>query len=465
MIIILMGLAVLQNCSLRNEKPDFTGFWEGPHPEDVHKKFYIRFTENHDTIDASGFWTKDRFYESKFMVDSVLIHSDSIRFFVPGWNCYYSGKIFGGKLIKGGFDCQGEPFDSVNLLRNNSAKRFLTEAKPGCPDPGYTYKYHVPEFYDSSLPVARFQSPHDSVFIYSLIPEIIQNQYGRINSFLMMKSGKLICEEYFYGFARKDMHQIESSTKSITSLLIGMAKDQGMITDLDEPLYKIFPEFPHLQRGEYPKITLAHVLSMTSGFSAEYEPYQDYDRIAFTLKRKLVAPAGEEFIYDGGNTEILGAVIHKKTGMYADKFAKKFLFEPLGIENFDWSIYKQNGFPCMGGSLQMLPVDMLKIGDMVLNNGKFKNHQIVSEDWIRKSTSALINTHIDDDHYGYQWWNITIESNGKVYETIWANGLGSQFIYIIPELDVIIVTTGQNYEYDSWAITKGIGKYLNLLEH
>jgi CubicO group peptidase (beta-lactamase class C family) len=368
-------------------------------------------------------------------------------------------------LIKGGFSCANEPFDTVNLIKNNDVKHFLTEAKPNCNHANFKYQYEEPEFVDKNVPTTSYQTSNDSLFIYSLIPEIIANQYGRINSFLLMKNGSLICEEYFYGYTRNDLHQIESTTKSITSLLVGIAKDKGMISDIYEPLFKIFPEYKHLRTGDYRKINLANILSMTSGFSNEYEPYKDYNRIEYSLKRKLIAPIGEQFIYDGGNTEILGAVIKRKTGMYADIFAEKFLFEPLGIKKYDWSIFKQDSFPCMGGSLQMLPIDLIKIGTLIQHKGIYNNKQIITADWIIESTSTKTKTHIEGDDYGYQWWKIYIESNNKKYETIWANGIGSQFVYIVPKLDIIIATTGHNYQYDSWAISNGIGKYLYLLDN
>lgn len=113
----------------------------------------------------------------------------------------------------------------------------------------------------------------------------------------------------------------------------------------------------------------------------------------------------------------------------------------------------------------MRPVDMMKIGMMVLNQGRFGSEQVISSDWIRESTSVKTRTNIDGDDYGYQWWDIVLQSGQVKYKTIWANGMGSQFIYIIPELQVIIVTTGYNYENDSWAITQGISKYLHFLDY
>ena len=118
----------------------------------------------------------------------------------------------------------------------------------------------------------------------------------------------------------------------------------------------------------------------------------------------------------------------------------------------------------MGGSLWMRPRDMAKIGLLVLENGKYDGQQIISADWIHRSTKVQVETHISTDAYAYHWWVVQLYSGSKKYETIWANGLGSQFIYIIPGLHVVIVTTGYNYENDSWAITEGISKYLHLLD-
>lgn len=462
-LLFISLLFIFLGCN-HSKNVDYLGFWEGPHPEDPDKKFYIHIRLTEDSIKADGYWTDKNFFDSSFRVDSVSVNNDSIRFYVPMWDCFYSGRSTDQNIIKGGFSCAGEPFDSVKLVKNDDIKRFLTEAKPGCLDPGYQYQYKSPPGSEDGFPVSRFQSENDSLFIYSLLPEIINNEYGRMNSFLLVKDGKLICEEYFYGYSRNDLHQIESSTKSITSLLVGIAKDKGMITNLDEPLYKIFPSYPHLKNGEYKKITIARLLSMTSGFSPEYEPYEPYDRIDFSLKRKLEAKVGEKFIYDGGNPEILGAIIKIKTGLFADEWAEKYLFNPLKITHFDWSVFKQNDYPCMGGSLQMLPRDMAKIGMLVLNRGRFEGQQIVSEEWIKESTSVKTKTHIEGDDYSYLWWNISLHSGKSTHKTIWANGWGSQFIYIIPDLNVVIVTTGANYENDSWAITGGINKYIYLLD-
>jgi CubicO group peptidase (beta-lactamase class C family) len=204
---------------------------------------------------------------------------------------------------------------------------------------------------------------------------------------------------------------------------------------------------------------------MTSGFDPQNDQlFQSENRIDYALKRKIINQPGSIFTYDGGNTEILGAILKKKTGLFADEFATDYLFKPLEITNFNWEINKQNGYPSMAGALHLRPRDMGKLGILVLNKGTFLGEQVVSKDWITESTSVKTNTHIPGDDYSYQWWNLHFKSENKIYDCIWANGWGSQFIYIFPKINVVMVTTGHNYEGDSWAITDGISKYLYLLD-
>jgi Beta-lactamase len=464
-VIILLALTHILGCNISPMNSNFIGFWEGPHPENSNKKFYVQIVKNDTVLYANGYWTENNFYTSHFEIDSLKIFSDSIRFHIPNWNCNYVGKLLEENSIVGGFQCEGEAFDTVILHRNFEIKNNLVNPKPNCDLVDYVYEYNVPIKLNDNIETSTYFSKSDSIFINSLVSEIIDKKYGRINSFLLLKNDKLICEEYFWGYTQNDLHQIESSTKSIASLLIGIAIDQKLIKDLDEPLYEIFPREKKLAKPAYRSISIESLLTMKSGFQdMEGEIVFQENRISFALNRELIHKPGDKFIYDGGNTEILGGIIKLKTGMYADQFAAKFLFEPLNIENYNWNIFKQNKYPSLGGSLQLLPRDMAKIGLLVLNNGKFNDRQVVSKEWIKNSTSFKTKTHIDGDDYAYHWWNIRLKSGEKSYNTIWANGWGGQFIYIIPELDVVIVTTGYNYEYDSWAITKGIEKFLYLLD-
>lgn len=459
-------ILVFGSCVEQKSTEEFIGYWQGPHPTDQEKKFYVHIQNVNDTFRAQGYWTLNNFYQSVFNIESVELSNDSIRFYVPDWACNYIGKLAKGEIIEGGFNCLNEPFDTVNLIKNKTASKYLTLPKADFHE-NDKYAYQAPEQRDELIETSSANSLSDSLFIEKLMNEIINGNYGRINSFLLIKNNKLICEEYFFGYTRNDLHPIESTTKSITSLLIGIAKDQGKVTDIHQPLYAIFPNYTNLQNGNYKKIKMQDLLTMSSGFESNDRElfHSGNNRIEFALQRKLTRKPGEKFVYDGGNTEILGAIIREKTGMYADEFADKFLFKPLGINDYNWEIYKQDGYPSMAGSLWLKPIDMARIGLLVINKGMFAGQQIISENWIRESTTKKIETHIQDDDYAYHWWNMNLKSKEKIYNCIWANGWGSQFIYIIPELGVVMVTTGYNYENDSWAITAGIERYLYLLDY
>ncbi len=464
-IILLLPLLILA-CSNQSSTSGFIGFWEGPHPADDNKKFYIHIDFKNDSLQAQGYWTKHRFYQESFKIDSIEIKDKNLSFFIPDWNCTYKGTLKNGNHIYGGFACLNEPFDSVFLVKNNAIKTYLTEPVPGSNEKGFTYHYTQPEKADDNIDTAPYQTSNDSVFFYSILNEIIDGDYGRLNSFLLIKNNRLVCEEYFYGYTKDDLHSLESCTKSVTSLLVGIAKDKGFIPNINRSLSSVFPEYKHLKQEKYRQVTIQNLLTMTSGFDPDNENlFRADDRIDYALKREVLFTPGEKFQYDGGNTEILGRILKKQTGMFADKFTAKYLFEPLGITNFNWEIHKQNGYPSMAGALHLRPRDMGKLGMLVLNKGIFSGNQVVSEEWISESTSVKTNTHIPGDDYSYHWWNLNLKSGDKIYECIWANGWGSQFIYIFPELEVVIVTSGHNYEGDSWAITTGISNYLYLLEN
>ena len=459
-IFCIIAAVIFLSCSCSRNKPlPFSGFWEGPHPIDCSMNFYIEVAEENDSIYCSGYWTKNGFYEASFVVDSFKFSKDTITFRIPGWGCTYTG-LFSKNTIKGGFACIGEPFDTVPLVRNHHIRNYLS-----FPDKKNTSLIHPVKNSDDGLQVSEEISTNETEFLVKMLTEIRSGTYGRINSFLVAKDNKLICDEYFFGYTAKDPHPIESCTKSITSLLVGIAKDNGLINSTEIPIYQIFPEYNHLKKGLYNEITLKHLLCMNSGYNPQNdELFRSDNRIKFALERGILDKPGSSFRYDGGNTEILGAVIKATSGAFADDYAKKYLFDPLNIKNFDWEIAKQEGYPSMAGSLHLLPRDMIKIGLLILNKGKFYDKQVISEKWINESTAIHTDTHIPGDKYGYQWWRLELESGEKRYKVIWANGWGSQFIYIIPEVNVVIVTTGHNYEFDSWAITEGIKKYLYLLD-
>jgi CubicO group peptidase (beta-lactamase class C family) len=298
--------------------------------------------------------------------------------------------------------------------------------------------------------------------IQKLLTEIRSGIYKNIHSILIIKSGKLVVEEYFPGreedgqyreYNRNTLHAIHSATKSVNSILVGIAIDQQRVVDVETKASALFPKYNDLFADqEKDAIRLKHLLSMTAGLSWDEWtfPYTDArndhvalnqsdDPVRYVFSRPMVAQPGTRFNYNSGIAIALGEFVRNLSGSPADQFAEQFLFKPLGISNYRWIKYP-NGIVQTGGGLYMRPRDMAKIGLLYLNNGRWQGRQIVSEHWIRES----ITQHAPDRDYGYQWWLGRLHSGHRSVFTYGAQGRGGQFILVMPDLEMVAVFTGWN---------------------
>ena len=317
------------------------------------------------------------------------------------------------------------------------------------------YQYSVPDKIDDGWETASLiEANVNSAKIVNLIKNILAGEFPNTHSVLLVKNGKLILEEYFYGYDRDDIHYLASATKSITSILVGISVDQDMIKNVDQNVYQLFPDY---QRTEWIskkyEITLRHLLSMTSGIEWDEnrsirDPRHDYfamrrggDWIRYVFNKELVSPPGQTFNYNGGLSALLGEIIRRTSGLNAKEFSKKYLFDPLGISHYRWLIYN-DGSINTGGGLLLRPRDMAKIGQMMLNNGKYNDKQIVSEEWITESTQSYVVPELGSG-YGYQWWLGEVSVNGQTIKTYFAQGLGGQYIFVIPKMKITAIFTSQ----------------------
>jgi CubicO group peptidase (beta-lactamase class C family) len=305
-----------------------------------------------------------------------------------------------------------------------------------------------------------------------LTGDIRAGKYSNIHSLLVLKSGKVVAEEYFQGederrgqplgtvrFDANTLHDLRSVTKSVTSALFGIAVASGAISDIEAPVLGYFPEYKDLQTDERMRIRLRHVLSMSTGleWDEDSRPYGDplnsetamdraKDRVRFVLSRPIVAAPGERFRYSGGDTLLLAAVLERATKMRLDKYAEKVLFKPLDIERYDWIKYP-DGTPIAASGLRLLPRDMAKFGVLYLSRGQWHGTQVVPGAWVQASTSPQ--TKISDrpfgfQNYGYQWWLGTARDDAHT-PWIMAVGYGGQRIMLIPSLDLVMVLTSGMY--------------------
>jgi|GEM_PF-289575 len=308
--------------------------------------------------------------------------------------------------------------------------------------PGDIYSYHIPEKTNDGWNTGSLmEAGIDSGLVMEGIERVIAGDCGLLNSLLIVKDGNLLLEEYFYGYDSGTPHLISSNTKSICSLLIGIALDRGFIKSLDENVFSFYPQYEELNTDSSGKITLRHLLTMTAGYKLSGNIMEETDnRIRTALERDVIHEPGITFQYDEGSANLLAGIIKHATGMHADVFAEKYLFGPLGIITYNWEEEKQEGYPCCQGSLELLPRDMAKIGQLVLNRGMWNGKQIVSKEWIKESTTPKAKP-----DYGYMWWRGESRLDGKTIESVVATGIGSQFICIFPSFDAVVVMTGSNY--------------------
>lgn len=292
---------------------------------------------------------------------------------------------------------------------------------------------------------------------------------ANVHSVLVVRRGRLVFEHYRPGadehWLRKlpDVahgpavaHDMRSVSKSVISLLVGVALDRGLIRGLDEPVFSRFPEYADLRTPEKDRITLRHLLTMSAGLEwNEYLPYSNPanseivmyrspDRWRFALSPRIFAPAGAEWNYSGGCTELLGAVVRKAAGVPLEAFAQEALFTPLDVPDVDWNRYP-DGIPAAASGLRLRSRDLAKVGQLVLARGAWNGRRVVPADWIDEATAPRIGPADRIYFYGYHWWLGRSLIGGREIPWIAAMGEGGQRLFIVPSLDLVCAMTAGHY--------------------
>lgn len=304
----------------------------------------------------------------------------------------------------------------------------------------YVKEYWPSDKWRTSTPE---QQGMDSGILLEMFKEI-QKEKTPIHSVLIIKNGYLVTEAYFSPYNENMKHSIYSSTKSVISTLVGIAIDEGYIKGVDQKVLDFFPEV-QIKRYEnlVKDMTVEHLLNMSAGHTEDSSNSifltSNFPQTFFDLH--FSSKAGEKFLYDSGATHLLSLIISRATGMSAEAYAKKHLFEPLKIKDYKWD-KDPNGTHLGGWGLYLKPKDMAKFGYLIMKKGKWNNKQLVPKEWIETATSKHIEAYWGDkraDDYGYLWWLNPVGG-------FRADGYGGQYIFIIPEKDLVAVfTSGVNY--------------------
>ena len=318
----------------------------------------------------------------------------------------------------------------------------------------FSYSYSAPKERGDGWEVgSAAEVGIDPEALEEMVEAVVRGEAGVLHSLLVARRGRLVLEEYFHGFDPETLHRIASCTKSVSSLLIGLAIQRGDISGVGAPVGEFFPEYRTAMGRGWEGLTLEHLLTMSMALDWSPEEAENLHGTGQEFFRRVLSHSvsgtpGKDWAYVSANVNLLAGILHKATGIQPEAFAEESLFRPMGIDTWDWDYGKTDGFNLMDGSLQLLPRDMGKIGQMVLDGGRWGDRQIVSEDWIRGSTRHHLKAGGGSEGYGYLWWLMEAAGpEGESIPVVFANGWGSQFIAVFPTLDLVVVTTGGN-EYN-----------------
>lgn len=345
---------------------------------------------------------------------------------------------------------------------NSADVSYNLEAK--LPDLAEAYISTAPRDMQDGIPVGQLDTDGvDSDRILSYAHEIAAGKFDVTDSLLIMHQGKLIFESYYRRGRENYPHYQMSITKSYTALAVGRAIQLGYLSmaDLDRPVVSFLKDIDQskLTPGA-DQITVAQAMNMGSGIRVDKAKATELMKQPAQLKGQgqieaylthsaPVPPAPREFKYQGADPSMTMQVLETVVPGSAQDFIRDELLAPMGITNYAWQD-DVSGLPKSAAGSSFRSRDMLKFGLLVTAAGKWNDQQLISAEFMEQATGRL-HTNKRNTSYGYFWWRADMKVGGKIYDCKSGRGAGGQFILMLPELELIVVTTAHN---------KGMGKTL-----
>lgn len=306
---------------------------------------------------------------------------------------------------------------------------------------------------------------HDTLENHNINASAINSVHNTIDSYpinaeVIVKDGVIVDEYYKDGYDQNSVFTLQSTSKSVTSALIGIAIDKGYIPSVNEPISTYFPQILDSGSEYKSQITIWNLLTHTTGLNASdtanWDEWLASDNwVDYVLERPATSRPGTVFSYFTGNTHLLSAILQQATGKTAYEFGKEYLFDPLDMDSVQCSTDPQ-GISDGGNGFAMNVYDMAKLGELYLNNGNWNGEQIISEQWVKDSTTLQFDRSSGSADYGYQWWVRTFGENA--YPAYFAQGHYGQYIFVVPDLDLVVAITS-HYEGSTsvyWQIMNNI---------
>lgn len=323
----------------------------------------------------------------------------------------------------------------------------------------YVYNYTIPVQRNDGLTTGSIQhSGLDTALIRTLMNRIVSGTYPGIHSILIIKDGKLVVEEYFYGNDIDKLHELRSATKSFSSALVGIAIQKGLIKSIDDTMVNYFPGYK-MNNFEAQKkaISIKNLLTQQSGFACyDYDPkspgnensiYPTSNWIQTVLNLPMATQPGTVSSYCSGNIMLLDQIVQNVSHQRLHQFAAENLFNYLEVANFKWDFIPDKSHEDDFGEVCLTSRDMAKFGLLYLNGGAWNGKQVIAKDYIKQSLTKQ--SVVEGINYGYLWWCEDLTANGKIYTGMAAKGNGGQRIFIWPDQHIVAVVTAGNYNTQS----------------
>ena len=345
---------------------------------------------------------------------------------------------------------------AVMLLGSCTKKRNPTPAFP--PPPVTADGWQVSSLAEQQVDVSQI----------SQADQALKNDpsFVNIHTLTIVRNGKLVFDKFYhsgpFGYHKGGLTTMQSVTKSFTSLVVGIAIGHGLITGVNQTARSLLPELTTIDWSSgKDKITLKHILTMSAGFAGneESDSLLPAHFAKYMFAKPLAHTPGTVFDYRTALTNTLGDMLTTTLvplHLSLKKFMDSLLFKPLDIKNYQWVYTDKAGIPELGGGLFLAPRDMAKLGQLVLDNGKWNNRQIVPAQWIAAATRQYF--HFSPrywgelDGYGYLFWHRDLVSNGKTFKAIIALGYSGQYVVVIPSRQVVIAITSWFPGDKNWQI-------------
>lgn len=303
----------------------------------------------------------------------------------------------------------------------------------------------------------------DSAVLAVYRARIARGEFGPVHSLLVVRHGVLVEEDYFGPWTASTLHPVYSVTKSVTALIYGIGLERGLFPPLDTRVMSLFPQYPVVRYPAATKrqITVEDLLTMRAGLAwnelavSYLDPTNQLllmvaspDWFKYVLDQPMQDDPGTRFRYSSGASVLLGGIIHNVTGVQPETFGREWLFAPLQIGDWQWS-QARPPVSNTGFGLSLLPRDMAKIGLLVLHDGWWRGLPLVPADWLDEMRTPHV-TLTENYGYGYQWWIMPLDPSlpaSSPGNQVWlAWGYGGQYIFVVPALDSVVVSTAGCYD-------------------